>query len=424
VLGAIALWSAAACVRAPGTAAALPPGRTTPSDLAGPEAMDEADLRMRRLGFEPAGEPEHAWTRPGNRLFLTRRIAAGDCAVFGALGSEDGDTLALRLRQGGELLAADPTGRPAAWVAHCAESDVDVQLELDVLAGGDREITVVAFRASRSAVPEWAGPALRVAAKPRDPAAVESAISRRLDSAGYEQGRVLLEAEAALTGDRRRFLVELATGQCGILVAAAGAGVGGLVVEAHPANAPLSRAVGDNRRPALMSLCSADGGSTAVEMAVIAGAGPVRATFHPLPEIPLPPALADPPLAIREAAALFARHGMAAAAYLEAPAPLPEGGWSAPFVAEPGSCFGFAAARRDAIPIETFRLAEATGRELGRWTGPAAPALLARCVHGAPADLVLGIVESGEAGDAARKPPVIVVFVSEALAATPFLDGR
>jgi hypothetical protein len=359
---------------------------------------EEATLRMRRLGFEPAGEPETVAAAAGEHVTLHRTIPAGDCAVFAALGSRGIDALALRLRRDGELLAADTAGRPTAWVAHCAEEDTQARLELTMPAGSG-SVSIVAFRALRAEVADWAGPPLQVAAAAKDPAAPGRDLARRLETAGYDPGRVVFEAERAAAGEGRRIDIGLAAGECGMLVADAG------------------------REPALLWACAGDAGTVSLDPAIVAGDGPVRVVFHALPRVELPRALDDPPLAIREAAAIFMRHGMTVAPDPPVPTALPGAGWSARFEARPGRCYGFAAARRDTAPIESFRLADAAGRELARWTGPASPALLVRCVHGAPGELVLEISESGGAGDAPREPPLIVVFVSEASAAAPFLDS-
>jgi hypothetical protein len=384
---------------------------------------EEATLRMRLLGFGPASEPETVALAAGERATLRRSLAAGRCAVFGALGSPGVDALALRLRAGGDLLAADVSGRPFAFAAHCAEQDLGAVLELTAEAGSGTA-TVLGFDAPREAVPEWAGPPLGITSDQREPAAIESRITSQLDSAGYGPGSTVLEAPTAATGDRHRIEPGLPGSGCGILAVFAGPGVEGLVLETRPLPDPPVRVLGDEGRPALVSLCATDQAPPAVELAVIKGSGPLRAVFHPLPRVPLPAGIDDPPLALREAAAIFARHGMEAADELPLPAAISGTAWAAPFTAGPGRCFGFAAARRDAVAVSVFRLTDGAGRELHRWIGPAAPALLVRCVHGAPEELVLEVDETGPGADAEREPPVVVVFSVEAAAAIPLVAPR
>ena len=397
------------------------PSRTV-ADAERAAAEDEALLGMRLLGFEPAGEAERLEILARERLARSRRIAAGDCAVFGVLGSPEAGALDLRLRRADDLIAADLSGRPAAWVAHCAEEDVDVLLELDARrvdpSPAPLPATLLEFRAPRAAVRRWAGPPLRPASGARDPAA-ERALLRGLESAGYSPARVAFEMDDA-GGVPHRVEIELAAGECGMLAAHAGPGAGAVALEAlPPGSARLGAAGGEE--PALLPVCATEAGTMPVDLTV-AGGGLARLAFHPLPRVPLPEALVDPPLAIREAAAIFARHGMT----LSPATPRPTrtaGGWSARFAAEPGWCYGIAAARRDAIPVESLSVADPAGGEPGRWTGPASPALVARCVHGAPVDLVLEIREP-DPGEAGREPPVVVVFETEARAAAPLVPAR
>ncbi|HUT76822.1 MAG TPA: hypothetical protein VM285_04005, partial [Polyangia bacterium] len=258
---------------------------------------------------------------------------------------------------------------------------------------------------------------LRVSPAPRAMAELERATARRLDAAGYDPGRVLFVSETAVAGDRHRAAFDAVAGECGMLLAVAGPGVVGLALEIRADGALLSRADGEGREPVLLPFCAAEAGPLAVEVALVSGAGSVRVAFHPLPGAPLPPGLVDPPLALREAAAIFARHGLVPEGGLLAPEPVPGIGWAAPFEARPGFCYGFAAVRRDDIAIESFRLTDPAGRELGRWTGPASPALLARCVFGSAEELLLEVADPTGGPDAKREPPLIAVFASDAAAA-------
>jgi hypothetical protein len=154
--------------------------------------------------------------------------------------------------------------------------------------------------------------------------------------------------------------------------------------------------------------------------AVADWAGPPLGTrFGNLPKRPPPPDPVVPPPALGEAAAIFARHGLAPEGEPLVPAPVSATCWAAPFNGRPGVCYGFAAVERGDGAIELFRLTDQEGRELARWTGPAAPARLARCVFGQAEELILEVVGPSSDLDVDREPPVIAVFAAEAAATVP-----
>jgi hypothetical protein len=363
------------------------PVEASPSRLAGlfdadplpRSSWQDVVARARAMGFAISFAPRSLAMRRGERESTAVRLATGTCYLFAAAGSAGVDRVAMRLKRDRILLAADPSGRPEAWIRYCADEDADASLGVEVAAGSGT-IALGGFEARAAQLGPDGDPPLRSAAPALALDALDRLAGAQLESRGLDpaSARTILD-EMLAAGDRRETDVRLEAKECAIVSAVADPRLAELDIGVRsPDGSPRAES-----RPGAFGpetgVCAKDGGVHVIETVALVGQGRVRLRLYrvPGPSIETP----EPWLALpaREASAAFARVGLFPSG---APVPLARdarggAGWSGSVPIDDGACHGLALLGQGG-PL-AFAASGSDRDEIGLARGDEAPVTMVVC---------------------------------------------
>ncbi|MDD5309462.1 MAG: hypothetical protein PHU25_19265 [Deltaproteobacteria bacterium] len=280
------------------------------ADLVPRSSWRDALARARGMGFAVLGAPRNIAVRRGGREVVPVRLEADTCYLLVAVGSAGVDRIAMRLKRDRTLLAADPSGRPEAWIRTCADENADAGLSVETAAGAG-SITLGWFAARRADLGPDGDPPLRPAAPEIGFDALARLSAQDMERHGLDDASATtILDERLVAGDRRVIELDLVAGECAIISAVAEPSVADLDLSLRAADESLVAASRTGAFGKDVGTCARADATYAVRAIALVGEGRVVLRLQRLPG----PAFetTDPGLALAgvEAMAAFARVGL------------------------------------------------------------------------------------------------------------------
>ncbi len=369
-------------------------------------SFETVKYRTSFLGYQPLLKPKQKQTIRGDRFVFPVQLTRDRCYMFVAQGSKGIDRLGLRLEEDRSLIVTDLSDRPEAWISHCSDQNKEARLILNVRAGSGT-VTVGSFDIHRKKIQKRVGPPLLSVNPSLKLEEQEGSLEQQFNDKKYSEKETLLKREVA-AGDRATAVFSLQKGECAALYSVTSPSLKDtdLMVFADEKRIDTTNRILDART--LVGVCARTKQTYRVELIALKGQGQVRTLLKRLPQSNLPD-LPDPTTQFlaQEAAALYSHSGMAPPKTVTI---MKKGNnphlFSTRITLKSNKCYGLAVIA--SIPIETAIIRDDSGKEVGAWSGPGTPALLAICPR---QDEIHKIEVSTD--NAKEKTPYLLIFHSD-----------